>query len=267
MSTDETIRHLEEDLYLAREAIIQLAPDKFHDLLLDRARTIENRDDLHRWERDLNAAVIAAAEPIESAGRWQDDPKVACPLCRSRGRGAFGMKGWALPAGLEMHLNGGGTTSRCPVIDAAWGFMGRRHDEKFKAEDLAKKQQLALRKQTELVVLVEPEGEPELLFEPDTYYMKYRTPEQLAAVEDRLREVGFEIERNGNMVTYRYTYGETWMVLADPRNHNRVEFKLFKRFGKRQWKRRLDWHPPYLSDRLNKWPEKFHAGLKTATEN
>jgi hypothetical protein len=135
--SDETIRHLEEELYLAHEAIIQLAPDKFHDLLHDRAYTIENQNDLHRWKSTLSAAVIAAAEPL--ADRWEGDPKVACPLCRSRGRGAFGTKGWALPAGLEKHLNGGGTTRRCPVIDAAWRMMRRRHYEKFKAEDLANK--------------------------------------------------------------------------------------------------------------------------------
>jgi hypothetical protein len=266
MLPDEAIRRLEEDLYLARKTIIGLAPDQFHDLLRGFAYTIETQNDLYRWQSDLNAAVIAAAEPIEPVGRW-DDPKVACPLCRSRGRGAFGMKGWALPAGLEMHLNGGGTTSRCPVIDAAWELMGSLHHEKIKAAGLAEAQQLALRKQTEPVVLIDPDGEPELLFEPDTYYRKYRTPEQLAAVEDRLREIGFEIERNGNVATYRYVYGDKWMVLADPRHHNRVEFNLFKRFGKRQWKRRLDWHRPYLNDRFNKWPEKFHEGLKTATEN
>jgi hypothetical protein len=144
-------------------------------------------------------------------------------------------------------------------------MMRRRHYEKFKAEDLANKQKLALRKQTEPVVLINPDGEPELLFEPDTYYMKYRTPPQLAAVEDRLREIGFEIERTSNVITYRYMYGDKWMVLADPRHHNRVVFNLFKRFGKRPWKRRPEWPLPDLSDRLNKWPEKFHEGLKIST--
>jgi hypothetical protein len=166
-----------------------------------------------------------------------------------------------------MHLNGGGTTSRCPVIDAAWELMGSLHHEKIKAAGLAEGNSSLYENRPEPVVLIDPDGEPELLFEPDTYYRKYRTPEQLAAVEDRLREIGFEIERNGNVATYRYVYGDKWMVLADPRHHNRVEFNLFKRFGKRQWKRRLDWHRPYLNDRFNKWPEKFHEGLKTATEN
>ena len=100
MLPDEAIRRLEEDLYLARKTIIGLAPDQFHDLLRGFAYTIETQNDLYRWQSDLNAAVIAAAEPIEPVGRW-DDPKVACPLCRSRGRGAFGMTGGALPAVLR----------------------------------------------------------------------------------------------------------------------------------------------------------------------
>ena len=266
MLPDETIRRLEKDLWEARNTIIELAPDQFHDLLHGYAYTIETRNELYRWEGDLNAAVIAAAEPIEPVDRW-DPNRVACPLCRSRGRGAFGMKGWALPAGLEMHLDGRGTTSRCPVTDAAWQLLGDRHHEKIKAADQAEEQQLALRKQTEPVVLIDPDREPELLFEPHYFHETYRTPEQLAAVEDRLREIGFEIERNSNVVTYRYMHGDKWMVLADPRKHNRVEFNLFKRSGKRQWKRRHDWHQPYLNDKFNKWPEMFHEGLKTATEN
>ena len=82
------------------------------------AYTIESWDDLDRWRSDINAAVIAAAEPFEPVDRWGQS-QVACPLCRSRGRGAFGMDGWKLPTGLEMHLDGGGRTSRCPVAEAA----------------------------------------------------------------------------------------------------------------------------------------------------
>ena len=122
---NETIGRLENDLYLAQRTIIQLAPDQFYDLLRGVGYTIERQNDLYRWQNDLSAAVIAAAEPIEAVDRW-DGPKVACPLCRSRGSGAFGMKGWAFPAGLEMHLSGGGRTDRCPVIDAAWKLIERR---------------------------------------------------------------------------------------------------------------------------------------------
>ena len=207
--------------------------------------------------------MIAAAEPFEPVDRWGQS-QVACPLCRSRGRGAFGMDGWKLPTGLEMHLDGGGRTSRCPVAEAAWQLIRDRHHEKFAAADLAEAQQLALRKQTKSVVLIDPDREPELLFD---FHETCRTPEQLAAVEDRLREIGFEIERNGNVATYRYLYGDKWMVLADPRKQNRVEFNLFKRSSKREWKRRDNWHEPYLNDKFNKWPEKFREGLKTATEN
>jgi hypothetical protein len=86
MLPDEAIRRLEEDLYLARKTIIGLAPDQFHDLLRGFAYTIETQNDLYRWQSDLNAAVIAAAEPIEPVGRW-DDPKVrlsAMPQSRPR---------------------------------------------------------------------------------------------------------------------------------------------------------------------------------------
>ena len=254
------------DLGLAWRTIIQLVPDQFHDLLNGYAYTIENQRDLHRWERDLSAAVIAAAEPIEPVGRW-DGPKVACPLCRSRGSGAFGMKGWALPAGLEGHLNGSGTTKRCRVIDAAWELMGSRHQTKIKMANLAEAQQLALRKQTEPVVLIDPGRAPELLFELGSFHETCRTPEQLAAVEDRLREIGFEIERNGNVATYRYMHGDKWMVLADPRSTTALSSICSDVPASDSGSEIRGWHQPYLFDRFKNWPEKFREGLETATKN
>jgi hypothetical protein len=235
MLRDDTIRRLEDELWHARNTIINLAPVQFHEILGGydvvggARRTIETRQDLYQWRRDLRDAVIEAAERIEQPPRensWMQEHRVACPLCRSRGSGAFGIDGWKVPGGLEMHLDGAGNAEHCSVTKTAYRLMLDQHREKFAAAELAEKQQLAERKKTEPVVLIDPDEAPELLFEPRYSFEKYRTPEQLAVIEDRLCEIGFEIERNGNVVTYRLMHGDKWMVLADPRLDDRIQFKL-----------------------------------------
>jgi hypothetical protein len=74
---------------------------------------IETDRDLWQWRRDVIAKVIDAAEAIEQPpqpadeihrDRWdlENAGRVACPLCGSRGSGAFGRNGWIVPGGLEM---------------------------------------------------------------------------------------------------------------------------------------------------------------------
>ena len=276
MLQDDTIRRLEDELWSARHAIMNLALDQFHevlkgyDLVRGARRTIETRSDLYQWRRDLYDSVIGAAERIERPPRknsWMYEHRIACPLCRSRGSGAFGMDGWKLPGGLEMHLDGTGNTEHCSVTKAAYRLMLDQHREKFAAVELAERQQLAERKKTEPVVRINPDEAPELLFEPRYSFEKYRTPEQLVMIEDRLREIGFEIERNDNVVAYRLTHGDKWMVLADPRKHGRIDFKLFKRSGKHQW-RGLRRGPRSFHLRETKtWLEKFPEHLKAALES
>ncbi len=81
------------------------------------------------------------------------------------------------------------------------------------------------------MILIHPDQAPELLFEPPYSFKTFRTPEQLPVIEDRLCELGFEIERNGNVVTYRLLHGDKWMVLADPRTLNEFEFRTVQTFG------------------------------------
>ena len=138
-----------------------------------------------------------------------------------------------------------------------------QHRRKFEAIELAERQQLADRKKIDPVILIHPDQAPELLFEPPYSFKTFRMPEQLAVIEDRLRKLGFEIERNGNVVAYRLLHGNKWMVLADPRSLNEFEFRLFKRSGKYQWNG-LRKDPRYFRLRETKnWPEKFQQWLNT----
>jgi hypothetical protein len=273
MQSDDRIKRLENELWDARHAIIMLAPDQFHEILRGydvveggAIRSIEARQDLHQWQLDLYSVVIEAAERMtrpENKTSWMYEHRVACPLCRSRGSGAFYMDGWKVPGGLQMHREGAGRTEHCSVTHAAHRLLLDQHRRKFEVIELAERQRLADRKKIEPVILIHPDQAPELLFEPPYSFKTFRTPEQLPVIENRLRELGFEIERNGNVVTYRLLRGDKWMVLADPRTLNQFEFRLFKRSGKYQWNG-LRKGPRYFRLREAKnWPEKFQQWLNT----
>jgi hypothetical protein len=130
LANQRKLQNTQRELEDARENIIELAPPKFNRLLKGQDRSIKTVDEFGRWEFDLKEAVIAAAEsePVE------DRNNVACPLCRSRGNGAFGRTGFKLPSGLDMHLNGKGRTEKCRVIKAAVSALAHKKREMFEAK-------------------------------------------------------------------------------------------------------------------------------------
>jgi hypothetical protein len=192
------------------------------------------------WRRDIIAKISQSTEPDEEASRPFGEKRAPCPLCKYRGSQAFGNDGYKLPDGLARHLDGHGNVHSCDVLEA--GFKGLRDSnrDKFAAAEKAEADHLAHRKRTEPVMLIDPVNysrNPVVLFDEGFVWGKqaWRTPEQLVAAEQTLREIGFTIEKTDNVTAYKFLQGD-WMVLADPRKNGQVEYRLFKRSGKRSWK-------------------------------
>jgi hypothetical protein len=95
---DATIRRLKDDLYLARHAIIQLAPDEFH-RFLESYYDCRTREDTYRWPEAVADAIVDLAVPIQDNPHAHlFGPRAYCPLCRG---GASGYSpGFTLPEGL-----------------------------------------------------------------------------------------------------------------------------------------------------------------------
>jgi hypothetical protein len=157
-----------------------------------------------------------------------------------------------------MHLEGDGKAEKCRVLEIAFRRLRDEHREKFAAAEQAKRDELAARLKTDPVLLIDPHRAPELTAST-LFSAAPRPPDAWPAVEARLREIGFAIEKTDNVTTYKYMAGEDWMILADPRVAKSVEFAVFKRSGKHHWKRIAGYIR--LQDRWKDWPGKFREQL------
>lgn len=112
---EERIRRLEDDLFLARTAIIDLMPEPAQKVL-DSYYGAENA---WAWSREASEKVVSLCEDvIPSVYDGYDSPRAKCPLCKS-GPATPYHEGFALPEGLIRHLLGTHNSRACPVFDAA----------------------------------------------------------------------------------------------------------------------------------------------------
>jgi hypothetical protein len=258
---DERIKRLEDELWGVRDDIVRLMPEVISDLL-SRTYLLETRSDYHRWQRETIDAIVEMTVPDPKASN-RYEVRARCPLCQASGD-VYG-SGFKLPLGLERHLEGWGNVSQCPVTEAAFKNARYSNRDKFDKAEEAERDKVEQRKATERVLLINPAEKP-VLFDERLWSREPRNPEQLAVAEQRLRDLGFEIETNGNIVAYKFVH-EEWLVLADPRGEGRIEFTVFKRSGKKQ-KRRFGRDQFYL---LDSWsvdlPGKFHKRLRQSCED
>ncbi len=107
---ERTPETLENDLSLARQAILVLLPPLLYNLLYD-CRSITSRRDAHRW---LNAAV--ATLMVEVRQHVDGTSRVPCPLCKGVPETVGYGRGYSYPLGLEWHLTGGAAPPQCIVF-------------------------------------------------------------------------------------------------------------------------------------------------------
>jgi hypothetical protein len=118
------IARLRSDLYFTRRAIIDLAPAKTHDLLNSYFHKCKTRADVVPWISDLVKKLIALADarPAKEMGDYDGTThRALCPVCGGSADNVFDVRGFALPADLERHLQGS-DTRECEVMKAAKGL-------------------------------------------------------------------------------------------------------------------------------------------------
>jgi hypothetical protein len=222
MSPDREFDRLEDELWSARNDIVQLMPNEIAERLMSHY-SCETRAQFFAWWRETLRYIVGLAVADPAISYLQE--RARCPLCRGGTSSAY-QEGFTLPEGLLRHLEGHGNTHRCPVTNAAFRLAMSSLREKFDAADKMEKQQTEQRRKTERVYLLDPSGLPKLFDEDSWHLRETRSPEQLAEAEQRLRKFGFETEINGNVVAYTLMH-EGWLVLADPRQVGRIDFTVF----------------------------------------
>jgi hypothetical protein len=99
--TEQRVRTLENDLYMARKFIVELMPREIADSL-DGYYSCHSREDYHRWKRETIDLVISKAE-VDPAVSNDYEERGWCPLCKRGSRGPYA-SGFKMPGGLERHL-------------------------------------------------------------------------------------------------------------------------------------------------------------------
>ena len=160
--SEQRIRALEEDLYMARQAIVELMPQHISDALVD-YRSCSSYSDFMAWQNQVVALITSMAE-VDPKSSSVFEERGYCPLCRGGTRGP-NQSGFKIPGGMEKHLLGGGNAHQCVVTEAAFRNAQHALRDKFEASQKAALQEVEERRRKEQTLLIDPSLPSQLLDE------------------------------------------------------------------------------------------------------
>lgn len=271
----DRIRKLEDELYIARESIIDLAPDRFHELLKSYL-SCKTRMESYHWANSIAEKIAEDADPIaDLPGAAMFGARGYCPLCRGGAQSFYATdRGFRLPEGLRRHLVGFGNTHQCVVMKAAEEQGRRLWDSSF-SEQEAKEEQLesrtkAIRLATETLYVLGPTAEGVLV--DDIFLRRCRVAGDeaysLTWAEQRLFSLGFLIGVDGNKRSYtrvvKHASGE-FLIYADPRRLGAIDFRIYDAAVKKGKKKDVSLHTFNIRDAWkNNLPHKVAAAIEAA---
>lgn len=218
------IRAMEQDLWYARNTVIELIPEELQDIL-ETYRHCNTPDDTPRWQGAMADAVIAYAKPLPDL-HPMIGTRARCPLCRKSSQSPY-TDGYALPEGLRRHLLGDGGSHLCHVVQAAVGLAEHYWDDEFGPRGSAKRDQfereIVARKKKEVLFRTAPYSEPQLLNSSRRFQAATRDSDGIKWAEGRLVEMGFQIETSMRVRSYTREHGNA-VVFADPTRKGIISF-------------------------------------------
>lgn len=136
-SPEKRIRELENELWIARETLINLLPDKLH-TLLNSFEKCKTKEEASQWMKDVIEKILihVKTDPFDSRS---DRSRACCPLCGSGTEDRHGEKGFAFPTGLRRHLTGFGNTTMCPVMRQVGPHAKEHWEELFTVQERLKR--------------------------------------------------------------------------------------------------------------------------------
>lgn len=218
-------RKLREDLWCARHTIIGLMPDAAKRILESYSDCVTT-DDVDLWVRCIAADLIDLATPIQPAAKGSQ--RGHCPLCGDEARTPY-ERGFALPEGLRMHLEGKVNSRQCPVVEAARGLAEEDWDQKFGtrgAERDARRLQTEARRRSEPQYLIHPYLPARLSDEGPSMFERPRDAKALELAVSRLSAMGFRATKNGRLRAYTKETPNA-AVYADPRMDRFISYLVF----------------------------------------
>jgi len=124
------VRHLETELFCARELIIDLVPDALQFILRAQIH-IDSWKDFYAWQAWAVDGLLHAAHQVAFEQPF-NGLRARCPICGGSAQTVYGGEGFSLPVGLTRHLKGSHGSRMCGVFYAAYSMAverARRHEE------------------------------------------------------------------------------------------------------------------------------------------
>lgn len=235
--SEEVIRRLKDDLFEARHAVIELMTPAVRNVLSSHYHCV-TIEDTYMWMEDVCDDLAELADVLPPVPFYFGE-RANCPLC-GRGPDSPYDKGFALPDGLRMHLQGKGKAHQCSVMRAAEGMARSYWDGKFhprwSPEHEAMQVKLRQRRGKEIQYLISPYVAPRLLDE-GLYLGQVRSPESLIWAEARLADLGFQASTKSKVRAYTREALNA-VVYADLRQTKEISFTVLLkpiREGLRRW--------------------------------
>lgn len=240
---DEKLQALTNELWRARQAIIDLMPPAVAEVLSSyHCCTFEQKG---AWQTETVEKLIDAAETLPtSESPYFSERRARCPLCGSGSMSPY-TEGFAVPEGLRRHLVGSGNAAQCEVMHAAAALARDYFREKFRAVEAAREAEKTakkkLREATETLYRTGPSCLGKLV-DDGIWFKEPRTADGLAWAEKRLLDLGFELVIDGRVRAYTKG-GENWLVYADPRAVGMITFRLYRPSKRKTAKGKASWGP------------------------
>jgi len=134
---EDTIKRLENELWTARQTILEILPAELHMLLLNSYSGCKSREETCRWENMVAEKLLDHVKVI-SYDLQRDRERAYCPLCGS-GSQEQDKEGFTLPVGLQHHITGYGSTRKCPVVEQI-RYLAKEHwDNEFAEQECGRK--------------------------------------------------------------------------------------------------------------------------------
>ncbi len=110
---------LKDELVQSYSEVIHLMPEEYTSILLScRDVELNSPQDLFNWKNSIIKTIASKVEPVENSSSLFSQ-RAFCPLCKKGSSSNF-QDGFALPIGLQRHLEGYGNVKQCFVIKSAY---------------------------------------------------------------------------------------------------------------------------------------------------
>jgi hypothetical protein len=110
---DDRIRQLEDELFVARQAVFHLIDPQAREILTS-PFDLDTRADVHDWFKNAVEEVLKLADAM--IDQDTEEERAICPLCHESAQNyRLPDQGFAFPEGLRRHLRGSHKGTQCRV--------------------------------------------------------------------------------------------------------------------------------------------------------